>query len=68
MTGNHPLYDAAVTADEVFSAECKRIFGARACDMRYRPDQWPNDRALLDAAATKVVADRVWLNVMRSAL
>lgn len=62
----HPLYDTAVEADEAFSVELVRVFGARkAPDMRYRPEQWPTDHQLSAAAAAKILANREWLKRMR---
>lgn len=66
---NHPLYDAAVAADDNFHDQCVRVFGhGKASDMRYQPNRWPEDKALSDAAHAKYDADRVWLNAMRGAL
>lgn len=68
MTGNHPLYDAAVAADDAFTVELTRLYGRRnAGDMRYQPNRWPDDKALSDAAEAKYDADRAWLNAQRAA-
>lgn len=65
---SHPLYVAAVAADERFQAECVRVFGAgRAADMRYQPTRWPNDPRLFAAAEAKHAADAAWLDAMKGA-
>lgn len=69
MNGNHPLYSAAVAADEAFATELVRVFGAaRAADMRYQPNRWPTtDDRLHDAVKAKHNADTAWLAAMRGA-
>lgn len=65
---NHPLYTVAVCADDAFSDQLVRVFGVkRAADMRYQPNRWPQDFALLASARVKQDADRAWLQAMRGA-
>lgn len=67
MNGNHPLYSAAVAADDAFQVELVRVYGLKAGDMRYQPTRWPNDPRLFAAAERKHAADAVWMQAMRGA-
>ncbi len=61
----HPLYAAAIAADEAFQSHLVRVFGTwRAADMRYQPAKWPADEGLKAAAATKHKADLAWYRYM----
>lgn len=47
---------AAYAADDVFQAELVRVYGKRACDMRYQPNDF-EDAALIAAYEGKRAAD-----------
>lgn len=50
---------AAYAADDAFHAELVRVYGKRAGDMRYQPNDF-EDEALIAAERVKVAADAAW--------
>jgi hypothetical protein len=58
MTAPHPLYLAALSADEAFHIALVRAYGWRACDMRYvmRHD----DEHVNQTKRAKLEADEAW--------
>lgn len=63
-TGRHPLYQAALDADETFRRNIVRVYGEkRAGDMRYQSTKW-TDRALIAASIRKMRADDRWIKHM----
>jgi hypothetical protein len=60
----HPLYTAALAADDTFQSALVKEYGARACDMRYlTKEQTP---AIQELGKAKVEADTAWLEFMRN--
>lgn len=60
----HPLYIAALEADEAFNVELVRVYGmAKAGDARYKARH--SDDALNLARDAKMKADMLWLDYMR---
>jgi hypothetical protein len=60
----HPLYTAAIDADNAFQRALVKEYGERACDMRYRTkEQTP---AIRELGKLKVAADETWLECMRN--
>lgn len=62
--GRHPLYQAALDADNEFHGEVKRQFPKNTGDMRYRSNQ--HDEKTKAAAGKKHAADEAWRNHMES--
>ena len=59
----HPLYTAALAADDRFQRALVKEYGSRACDMRYlTKEQTP---AIQELGKAKVAADTAWLDLMR---
>lgn len=58
----HPLYLAALAADEAFSRELTRVYGARACDARYLARH--SDADVTRAKDSKLRADEAWRAAM----
>ena len=53
---DHTLYYAAIAADDAYNAELIRVYGANACEMRYRSKRF-TDAALIEARKAKLAAD-----------
>ena len=65
MTDFHPLYVAALEADEALKRELIRVYGpAKAGDARYKLRHAFNDPALNSALAAKLGADELWRQAM----
>jgi hypothetical protein len=62
MTDRHPLYQAALDADNAFTAELEIVYGKDAGDARYDYAKFTATPQLADLAFAKVEADLAWLD------
>lgn len=62
----HPLYAAALAADEAFHSELVRVYGRKACDARYDRKRNAATPALARLGAAKEAADAAWIAALRS--
>lgn len=61
----HPLYQAALDADNAFQAELEAVYGNSAADARYDSVKSTATPKLARLAAIKSMADTMWLYEMR---
>jgi hypothetical protein len=59
---NFKLYEAAINADNAFTVELCRVYGTKACDMRYAYAH--TDKGVNAALTVKLAADAVWREEM----
>ena len=64
MTTTHPLFQAAIDADNAFQAELVSVYGARATEARYDYAKSTATPRLDDLAAAKIESDLAWLDEM----
>jgi hypothetical protein len=62
MTTTHPLFQAAIDADNAFQAELVSVYGKGASDARYDYAKSTATPRLDDLAAAKIEADLAWLD------
>jgi hypothetical protein len=61
-TNRHPLFQAAIDADNAFQAELVSVYGKGASDARYDYAKSTATPRLDDLAAAKIEADLAWLD------
>jgi hypothetical protein len=61
-TNRHPLFQAAIDADNAFQAELVSVYGKGASDARYDYAKSTATPRLDDLAAAKIEADIAWLD------
>ena len=64
MTSTHPLFQAAIDADNAFQAELVSVYGKGATEARYDYAKSTATPRLDDLAAAKIEADLAWLDEM----
>ena len=62
MQSTHPLFQAAIDADNAFQAELVSVYGKRATEARYDYAKSTATPRLDDLAAAKIEADLAWLD------
>lgn len=64
MQNTHPLFQAAIDADNAFQAELVSVYGKGATEARYDYAKSTATPRLDDLAAAKIEADLAWLDEM----
>jgi hypothetical protein len=64
MQSTHPLFQAAIDADNAFQAELVSVYGKRATEARYDYAKSTATPRLDDLTAAKIEADLAWLDEM----
>jgi len=64
MTTRHPLFQAAIDADNAFQSELVSVYGKGATEARYDYAKSTATPRLDDLAAAKIEADLAWLDEM----
>ena len=64
MKVTHPLFQAAIDADNAFQAELVSVYGKGATEARYDYAKSTATPRLDDLAAAKIEADLAWLDEM----
>lgn len=64
MQNRHPLFQAAIDADNAFHAELVSVYGKGAPEARYDYAKSTATPRLDDLAAAKIEADLAWLDEM----
>jgi len=62
METRHPLYQAAIDADNAFQTELVSVYGKQASEARYDYAKSTATPRLDDLAAAKIEADIAWLD------
>lgn len=66
MSDSHPLYIAAIKADNEYMAELRHVYGNNAVDARYDPRRNCANPELERLMCNKIEADLAWLDQLKN--